>query len=286
MNERYLEYDAETLERLHRTQLEILSDFIKICNENQLDYFMGWGSMIGVIRHKGFIPWDDDVDVAMLREDYEKVIRIIEEQWSDKYTILNTEKNPSYACSVTHLQKKGTRFVTYNARNLKVDTGICIDIFQLDNVPDDEKLRNRQIRKAWFLGRLLYLSENPRPIIPLKGISKALASAVCFCAHYGLRLFRIRPEKIYRSLQKNAVRYNQEETACVAAMFDNIPAKSVMKKEDIFPLIEMPFEDTYVKIPKNYDRYLTSLYGDYMQLPPVEDRVNHCPYILDFGGEN
>lgn len=285
MKKNYKEYDPEILRKLQMTQVEILKDFISICQKYDLDYFMLGGSGIGVIRHQGFIPWDDDVDVAMPRRHYEVLLNAVEQEMGDRYEILTPLKEERYACNVTHMQKKGTRFVPENSKNLKCDLGISIDIFPLDHVPEDKKKRRSQLKRTWFLSKLLYLCGTPTPIIPLQGSKKVVASAICWITHYALKLFRISPKRLYERLEKEETRYNHERCRYLCPLEVTMADHAYISKQEMYPLQRMKFEGVEVLMPNQYDTYLKRLFGDYMTLPPADKRVNHCPYVLDFGEE-
>ena len=281
----YKEYEPEVLKKLQRTQVGILKDFIQVCEKYELDYFMLGGTGIGVVRHQGFIPWDDDIDVAMPRADYNKFLQIMDDELGDKYKILTPLTDKRYACNVTHLQKKGTKFVPYSSRRLKCDLCIDIDIFPLDNMPDDLGKRTAQLKKTWILNKLIFLCGTPEPIIPLTGIKKYIAQFICAMTHYVLKLFHISPRFLYKCLIREATRYNDIQTKYMNAFEVTMSSHAYISKDELYPLKKMPFEDIMVNMPNNYDAYLRRLFGDYMQVPPPEKRVNHCPYILDFGDE-
>ena len=285
MNMQYKEYSPEVLKKLQNTQLGILKDFISVCEKHNLRYFVQGGTLIGVIRHKGFIPWDDDVDVNMPREDYNKFLSIIEEEMGDTYKILTPLVDNNYACNVTHLQKKGTKFVPYVSKDMKCDLCIDIDIFPMDKVPADRKKAQRQLKRTWFLSKLLFLCGTGEPIIPLNGVAKVIAAMICKMAHMGLKMLHISPRMVYQALQKESTRYNDTDSTVWNTFEDACASKTYLYEHEMFPTEKMPFEGVMVDVPKGYDAYLTRAFGDYMQLPPVEKRVNHCPYILEFGDE-
>ena len=109
-NMQYQEYEPKTLKRIQKVQLEILEAFINVCEKYDLSYFMLGGTGIGVVRHQGFIPWDDDIDVAMPRTDYDKFLSVVDKEIGEKYKIMTPLIDKNYACNVTHLQKKGTKY--------------------------------------------------------------------------------------------------------------------------------------------------------------------------------
>lgn len=277
-------YAEEILEQLHGVQVEILKDFSRVCEKYSIPYFAIYGTAIGAVRHQGFIPWDDDIDVGMLRKDYDRFCQIFSKEMGDKYKLLTPEIDGRYACTVTHIQKKGTRFVSHMSKELRCEQCIFMDIFPFDYVAQDRKKSKKQGRLSNFLGRLLFLSGTPYPYIPYKGIKKEAAGFVCCIAHYGCKLLRITPKKIYRKYLETATAYNHVGGSEYVTSFEYAGAlKDKVKKDDIFPLKKVRFEDTEICIPANNHEFLKKVYGEYMMIPKEEERVNHVPYILDFG---
>lgn len=284
MDVKYKEYDPEVLKKLQKTQVMILEDFNKVCEKYDLTYAMYAGTAIGVVRHKGFIPWDDDLDVIMPREDYTKFLSVYKKEIGDKYRILTPLIDPNYTASVTHLQLKGTKFVSEVSKNLKCDLCIDIDIFPLDYLAKDEKERKRQMKRTQFWYRLLFLRGHSKPIINVKGIVGFVYKAICFVVHYILALFRVRADKLYLKAQKESTKYNNQENSGMMVSLESImPTKAYLTKDELFPIKKMEFEGIYVNMPNKYDDQLRRMYGDYMKVPPKEQRINHCPYLIDFG---
>lgn len=279
----YKQYDKDVLQKLQMAQLEILKDFIKVCEKNKLDYFMVFGSALGTVRHKGFIPWDDDIDVGMLRTDYDRFLEIAKKELSSDYNILTPYTNKDYACSVTHFEKKGTSFIPEFSKYLKCNIGINIDIFAFDNISDNQKDRMKQVRESWFWGRLLFLRGTPFPYIPIKGVKGFIAKITCILIHYILVIFRVKAQFMYKQLLMVSKKYNDIETKEVTCFEDPAPLNNIISKEDIFPLVEFEYQNIKVKLPKEYKKLLTGMYGDFMKLPPIDKRINHNPYKLDFG---
>lgn len=278
-------YDYETLRRLQAVQKEILKDVVTICEENHINVFAVFGSALGVVRHQGYIPWDDDIDVAMLRKDFVRFKKIAQDKLRDKYEFLTPETNPYYATTVVHFQKKGTKFVSWDAKGCNYTQGICIDIFVYDHLADNIISQKIQYFVTWFLGRLLYLSGQAKPYIPYTGALKIVVTGICSFVGSILRLFKITPIRIYRKFQRMSKRYNKKNTRYYVAFEPPKPWVNAMSKEDIFPLKRMQFEDFYINVPNNVDKHLRKVFGDYMKLPPVEKRQNHRPYLIDFGDD-
>ncbi len=277
------QYDEETLAKLKRAELHILKDFIAVCEKHDLKYFICWGTAIGAVRHKGFIPWDDDIDVGMLRDDYEKFVRIAKKEMSDHYYVTTPKTMKNYASGVIKVQRLGTKFVPEFSRTMKCDLCLHIDIFVFDNADNDEKILQKKINKVRNISKILFLCGSPYPEIPWKGALGAAAKAACFALHYIFKWTHLSISKLYSKMEKISKSANYKDTVSVICYNCLRPIQSKMKMEDLFPLAEMDFEGIKVNLPGNYDKYLTNYYGDYMKLPPQEQRVNHAAYIVDFG---
>lgn len=276
------EYDEYTLKKVQQYEMSILKDFISVCEEYNLTYFALAGTGIGALRHKGFIPWDDDIDVGLPRKDYEKLLEVFEEKYADKYTIGNAEHMKNYPLMTTRIMIKGTKFVEESLKNIKCELGIFLDVYAFDNVSDDEKEFKRQARKAWFYSKILILRHIAFPILPFKGIKGKLAHMVCAVAHLTLVIFRVSPKWIYNQCKKASCKYNNIDTNRMAYFCDTSPYINMVSKDKSFPLITLDFEDVKLNFPRDLDEMLTFVYGDYMKLPPVEKRKNHYPYCLEF----
>lgn len=278
-------YEPAVLKRLQDTQLEILKDFAEVCKRHSLPWFVVYGTAIGTVRHHGFIPWDDDTDVAMLRKDYEKFLQIAPKEMGEKYKLLTPEIDKNYACNVTHLQRKGTKFVAEFSKDLKCDLCIDLDIFPLDHLAPTKKQAKRQAFTARVYGKLLFLCGTPHPVIHLNGIQGMLAGKICAMVHYGMKFLHVSPRFLYRRFENTAKKYDHMETKYVTTFAGMDPMKKKLQKDKIFPLKKVPFEDMEVYIPNNNHEFLKAVYGDYMQVPPPEKQVNHIPYILQFENE-
>ena len=281
----YRQYDPAVLHKIQQEELVVLKEFVRICDKYSINYFAVFGTAIGAVRHHGFIPWDDDIDVAMPRKDYDILLEDVEKEMGDKYRILTPLTDKDYSVNVTKIQKKGTKFVPYHARKSKCERCIDIDIFPLDNMPDDKKKRTRQLRRTWFLNKLLFLRGCGEPDIPFDGWKNTIATMICKMVHIVLKVCRVSPAFLYRLLEKEETRYNDQPVEYMNTFRVTMSDRSYISKQEMYPLVKMPFEDMEVYMPKEYDRYLTRLFGDYMTMPPVEKRVNHCPDVLEFGEE-
>lgn len=280
------EYDDITLKKLQKLELLILKDFISVCKEFGLTYFALAGTGIGALRHKGFIPWDDDIDVGLPRYDYEKLLQIFEERYSDKYTIGNAEHFSNYPLMTTRIMLKGTKFVEETLKNINCELGIFLDVYAFDNVSDDDRKLKNQAWTAWFWSKILILRHIAFPVLPFRGIKQKIVYLICALVHAMLVLFRISPKWIYNKCKKASCRYNNIETDRIAFLCDTTPYINMLSRSKSFPTIKLDFEDIELEFPKNIKQMLECVYGDYLQLPPIEKRKNHFPYCLDFGKFN
>lgn len=282
---KYGEYEEQTIKSLHLIQMDLIKEFVRICDKYDLPYWAAYGSALGAVRHKGYIPWDDDADLAMLRNDYEKFLEIAPKELdSNKYVITNFENEPDCLCAKCFICRKGTRFVLEEAKAFP-DTKIFIDVFPYDNVPEDEKLRAKQVRDAWFWRKLYLLCCIPKPTLPFKKPmwKVKLVHFICSSIHYGTKLMpklKYYCEKKYR---ETVFRYNGQ-TKLLTDLCDTNPNNWLTSMDEIFPLWETEFEDIQIKMPHGNSAMLARGYGDdCMEIPPEDKRYNHYPLVLDFG---
>ena len=248
--EKFNEYDPKTLKHLQDVYLMMLKDFIKVCDENQIEYFLDGGSALGAVRHQGFIPWDDDIDIILFRDEYERLIEILEKLPQDKYELLSSKNKKCYCRLHSQWNLKGTKTEAYYDMNTDFTLGICLDIFVLDNIPNDG------LRKKIF------------------SIKQTLIRKLIWS-------YEITNSEAY--ISKNKERLGNENCENVCNLSTTYELVSIPK--NIFhPPKKVKFEDVEVNIPNDYDKYLKIIYGDnYMEIPPKEDRYNHIYNTVDFG---
>ena len=282
-NETSRYYTEEGLRKLQLIELSILKEFDELCRKNGLDYLLMGGSMIGQIRHGGFIPWDDDIDVAMPRDDYEAFLRIANEQYADKYFALNNDNNPRFPLMNTRWGLKGTTYKTWDMEDIPGEFGIFLDVFPFDEVADDEKAKNRHVTGAWFWGKMLTLSGVKQPRIFVNGWKARLLNLALRTAHGSMKLFHVKSRTLYLKAYKYATQYRGKNTRRVNYMHDPHRFATMVDKSVFYPTKRAMFENIEVNIANHQEIYLEQYFGDYMQLPPVEKRKIHPPAQLDFG---
>lgn len=279
----YKEYDTETLQKLKKMELELLRDFQELCDRHGLEYFAGGGTAIGAVRHQGFIPWDDDIDVNLYRDDYEMFLKYAKEEYSDKYEIMNAETSDLYPLMSTRWMKKGTKFKEECFKDLDLDLGVFLDVYCFDNVPDDDKKMRRQGKRVWFLNKLMILKAVKRPVLYFGGWKAQVVYVISWIVHMLMNLFHVSNAFLYKQVKKELTRYNGKKTKRIAYYFDPTPFTSVINYDDVFPTRKVPFEDGEIKVGCHVEKYLEKRFGDYMKLPPEDKRHNHPPYIFDLG---
>lgn len=278
----YRKYESATLKKLQRIETEILKDFDDFCMNNNIEYFACGGTAIGVVRHGGFIPWDDDIDVGLLRDDYDRFLNVAREQLSDKYYLLNTDTDSNYPLMSTRLVLNGTKFREECFKDLSGNFGIFLDIYCFDYIPDEEAVMRRKAKSLWLKSKLMILTSIGRPVLYFGGAKAKIVTAGCICLNKVFRVLRIKPSAFYKSICRE-ISKDCTPSNRVAYQFDPNPFTSIIDVGDIIPTKRMQFEDIQISVPAKVENYLKKRYGDYMTLPPEEKRHNHPPYELDFG---
>jgi lipopolysaccharide cholinephosphotransferase len=266
-------------EKLHRCHLLLAQELKRICEENNIKYFMIAGTLLGAVRHKGFIPWDDDMDFAVMREDYARFLDVCKKDLGEDFELQEMFTDDNYALPMAKILLKGTRFVERTTAKNKALKGIYIDVFPYDNIPDDEKLRrkhnrNTYVLKRWFLAKQGYS-------IAEKGQT---FKAIIYILLKFLGFF-VSKNFIRNKLDKELRRFENQKTKKVAAIGGAYPySKESVEREWFLESTELPFENITLSAPKGYVEYLTYFYGDYMTPPPEGKRENRHGIIdFDFG---
>lgn len=280
--------EEELTPKLQEVQKQIYVDFQDLCKRHSIPFFVSGGTAIGTIRHKGFIPWDDDIDVCMLRKDYDKAVQYIQKELKEKYVLYNCSNDKGHVLTFAKMCKIGTKIQEDTYADTNNMTGIFIDIFPYDKTTSNSRLRKRQIRRTWLWARMMVLSEYKHPRFPdnLTGIKLVMAKKICFVAHYFLKMLGLNKKFFYKKYLKEATKYNKTKERLYTDFSYIQPEKVLCTYDMIFPLKEMPFEDITVQMLNKADKYLTSQYGNYMEIPPVDKRITHNPGYVDFGDGN
>ena len=276
-------YDAKTLRKLQLAQCKIFEDFIEICEKYQLTYFLFAGCAIGVERHQGFIPWDDDIDIGMPREDYDKFLKIAKKHYTKNYRVLDIDTDPKFPFYNAEFIRRGTKNIPVIFKDLNLDMGIDVAIYPFDNVADTPFKRKCQCFSVFFWHKVRILRDIDSPVLFLTGWKKKVVKTLCIIINRILCLLHLSRKFINRKYLKSATKYNSQETIWMSCFFGTTPMENSIKRTELFPLKKKRFEYLMVNVPHQNEVCLTRKFGDYMKLPPVSKRKNHFPYVLDFG---
>ena len=274
--------ENSSMQRLQAVNLEMIKLFIDICRRHDLTYFALGGTLLGAVRHQGFIPWDDDVDMGMPRPDYEKFLKIAKEELpqaepAGRYRLRTIETNDAYRTYIAKIENLDVKM----ARQFYTRQGIAkkeifawIDVMPIDGMPEETALlkdHNEAILQAKRKLSLSLLDKN-------MGTSKKRSKKELLIIQAGLKTgaFKLlNVEKMFQKFDGLCSRYSYEEAAVVGNTYGVYKEKEFVKKE-IFGNGRMyPFEDIEICCPEDSDAYLKHVYGDYTILPPEEARGGH-----------
>ena len=258
-----------TLDKVHEVQLELALEVKRICKKQNIKYSIIAGTLLGAVRHKGFIPWDDDLDIGMLRSEYERFIEICKKELKEDYFLQTWETDPGFALPIAKLRKNGTRFVEQSSCNANLHCGIYIDIFPFDNVPKEKIQQAFQDRSTYLLKRILLIRSNYEVWQDSARMKKLiyLILKMISCV--------FTTDQIKRILHNIMTAKNNCMTKKVIAFGGAYGyKKETINKSWIEDLIEIDFESAKLSAPSNNVAYLTYFYGDYMTPPPEDKRFN------------
>ena len=267
-----MQIEQNILSRLRGVMIELLNEFVRICIENNLTYFLTAGTLLGAVRHKGFIPWDDDIDVGMPRKDYELFLDIISAETKTNYYILSNRSPISsfyHYNSYAKFCKKGTIIAKNNLKPQDY-SGIFIDIWPYDNcikflLPLHSNI-NSAAKKLYFL--------KTKKDIPQNRIKYWISRIICL--FFTLRFCRLLLDKSYTIFNNCNTKY----ISFFSALYGY--KRETHGLDTIYPLSSIYFEGNIYNAPNNYNQFLTELYGNFMKLPPIEQQKAHEHINISF----
>lgn len=270
-----MKYEESQLKKVQEIELEILEEIIRVCENNNIVYFSVAGTTLGAIRHNGFIPWDDDIDIGMMRTDYEAFLEIAPKELRKGYTLTHYSYDKNVPTYFAKVRKDGTKFVEEYTKKMDIHQGVFVDVFPYDYVPQSNSKRRKYNRKVKFWNQLY--------------IAKSVSELTFHPKKYRGLLLLVR--KILHYLMLPVPKdYLFKKTDQAMKMYDNGEEKTVSSRglelfycdeSDILPPSAHSFENTRIMVPANSDKVLKKQYGDYMKLPPENERYNHAPAILE-----
>ena len=261
------------LRDLQMKELAILKEVKRICKKYNLKYYLSGGTLLGAVRHQGFIPWNDDIDIMMPYNDYLKFLELAPRELDKNLFIQNHTTDLHYMYAFTKIRMNDTAMILPNHKRWKVHQGIWVDIFPLISIMDsnDLKRRKRILSISYFIQMDTFILDNEQEFREIMGFF-----------YYFYRLFLLIPLSFRVKINKSLLKYAYRE--CDSKYFTeawitmtNIYRKELMNGKQT----DLLFENDSFSVLPGYKEYLVETYGDYMQLPPVEERKGHGYLIVD-----
>ena len=259
--------DRGTLKKVQAELLDIALEVRRVCTENDIPYFLCAGSMLGAVRHQGFIPWDDDLDLGMLRENYEKFCRIAPQKLGPDYCFQDWHTDPDYPLPFGKVRKRNTLYLEGKLARL-LENGFYVDIFPYDVLPQDQEARQRLRRQLLHIYRIKLMKSRARPW--MENGSLLLKKRLGYLYYQALALFTSQ-EALIRRYDRTLA---QAAEAGEYRMGDLCDVSDCHRGKILQSLSEYAFEGHPFTGPADADTYLSTLYGDYMTPPPEDQREN------------
>ena len=263
--------EVTDIREIQQMELGIMEYIHEVCQKIGVKYFLAYGSLIGAVRHKGFIPWDDDMDICMLREDYEKLQDYLIANPDERYEVMSYKNNLNYVYPFMKVQDNHTYLLEEDVR-IDSNMGIYVDIFPVDGYENDANFKNKMTK---------LIKKRQLSCYTFKGITNTKSVLNSLIRYISVIIFYFTNTNKYvaqiEELAKSRKVSDYEEVDYLIYKDMNKP---VWRREWLEQVTTGTFEGKEFMIPKNYHEILTSDYGDYMQLPPVEQRVSHHDFKL------
>ena len=261
----------DQLARLKEIEIEMLIAVISTCEKLGLKYYMLGGTLLGAVRHKGFIPWDDDIDIGMLRKDYDVFVKKAQAFLPESLFVQTYITDPNFPMNFCKIRNSETTFIESSIKNLKINHGVFIDVFPLDFHPDNKlSLKRYDLKNKLLISRISEIYASAPRSIPRK-IKHFFARIPTFCL------------SVNRAVQaRDNLMKSCKESSRIANYCGAWGEKEIVPKEWYGEGTLLEFEGLWLNAPKEYDKWLTQVYGEYMKLPPAEKHVTqHYTDIID-----
>ncbi len=265
-------YTENELKRLQLTELEIAKVIDQFCRNRGIEYSLYAGTLLGAVRHGGFIPWDDDLDICLLREDYDRFIDEWEKNPVGGYVLVNKENSPYFSQSFTKIRKDNTAFVQSMEEVGKYHNGIFVDVFPVDRIPKGK------IKRMHFKWRCMKYQLLTREFVPPE--SNVFVKIGCHII-LGITSPENREKKREKLLEKITKNNGDKNLECI--FIETMRSLKRIYPANLFDsLQDIAFEGTQLRAFSDWDTKLRIDFGDYMRIPSVEERVTHRPLLIDF----
>lgn len=270
----------DELKKLKAVQLDILLKIDAVCRELGVEYVLDGGTLLGAARHGGFIPWDDDIDIGMMRNDYEIFLSRAPLLLGDQYLLQTPQTDPRVQVSFAKVRKRGTQLIERSNEAMAFDRGIWVDIFPYDIVDASPRSLSRQ-KRHWKVKHKLYDWRSFSTVDNSRGGIAKVAKKVIN------GFLSIIPLEVYRAALDNiAIPPKNDGSPQAITCFHYFTVFFCLPVEDAYPLTALPFEGHEMPVFANWESYLTKVYGNWRQLPPENKRKSHDIVAIDFGEDD
>ncbi len=262
--------------KIQKELMPLLHEVKRVCEEHDIPYFLCAGSTLGAVRHGGFIPWDDDIDIGMLRRDYIEFLEVARRELGEGFLLIDANDTPDYYVGHAKVFRDNTALVNRETSHLRTHHGFYLDIFPFDTIPESEEEQDEMYQRVKEIQSLFVRMKKWNCFRGKNPIKKYFANQ----EYYSLKKYS--PHKVFEEMNQILMSYLHSDSQLVADLFAPYNKKLFYNVNDLFPVKMMQFEDDEYPIPGNYDKYLTVMYGDYMTLPPEDKRyVKHNIICFD-----
>lgn len=271
---------AESLRRLQAEELDVLLAISEFCEKNDIEWFLMSGTALGAMRHQGFIPWDDDIDIGMLRDQYDRFVALAEGGLPAGYSLHTSENTPGFAGFFAKVYRDGTLFETAETVEAGCEQGIFVDVFPIDRAASDGRVR-AQLRGAMLWQRMSYLYHSGAITVPHRGALGAAERLACRVAHQVVSRVLSR-EGIRARFERLIERGGSARGAGTRYVCLSWPYVDPIDEAVLVPPSTARFEGHDLPVPARCEEYLTLWYGNWRELPAPEDRHTHLPERIVF----
>ena len=263
------------LRKLQLYQLTILKDIKKVCEKHHITYYLQDGTLLGAVRHKGFIPWDDDVDISMPYDDYLRFLEIAQNELGTKYFVQNCETDENFYGAFTKIRMNNTTMMPVNHTKYHIHHGIWVDIFPIININSgtEAKIKSKILQFSNYLLMEDYIHANVEEFSDKLGVAGMAFINMLYKVPIKTR------RKLHKYLLKQITKCKKGDSWTVIwTAISILYPPTILEKGTV----QLEFEGEFFSAPSGWHECLTVTYGDYMKLPPVEQRKGHGSLIIDF----
>lgn len=269
----------EALKKLQQEELDILLVIAEFCEANNLTWFLDSGTALGAMRHQGFIPWDDDIDIGMLREDYDCFLELAPAGLPKGYSLHTFENTENYSGLFAKIYKDGTLFETEETIDAGCPQGIFIDVFPYDYLASDANVSKKQLSNAQLWKNISYLWHSGKISVLPMGLKGGILGIGCKFVHTLLHAFMQR-DFIWSHYRSSVLSDKHTLSSDIVILASSLTRQ--FKIEEMLPPVQASFCGYKFPVPRDTDSYLTRTYGNWHKLPDPEIRHTHLPQHLVF----